>query len=491
MPRPFSCFQTQILLLTLCGTEDNSADADRHAKYKSTVHCVDMAPQATMKVFNRLSTSANLSWLAVVLIFYGLGISIAIRQAPFHMPDEGAHYLRAYEVSKLHLINLPNSVGVDMPCGEYAVVAAKYYPIAFMQKNAVDAQADLACKVRTVSTAGSYSFVPYIPAALALAIIEKFNLTTEGKLAAARIANFSVWFSVLFFSLLLLKGGRVLMGCLILMPSFFWQLVALSADGATVASCLAYVCFVLRIAQRKLHLTRGVIKVLIALAVFIGASKGVYAPVALLAFGLWERLPSKSWLYKLCVLSCPTLAALGIFLAQAALSDPHLVYLGNNANPTLQLSYVAQNPMTFIYLMTQSVSRTEITSLVAPGYAVPNSGRGFGITIVSLGTIAILMACTDFGINKKFRLVSGLLVFVVLSGVCLPLYLTYSPVKFDSILGLQGRYYLPILPLLFITFAFNASNVNWVGFFNQLEKRIHWLMLMSALGLIVAIVNIR
>lgn len=444
-----------------------------------------------MNVFQGVSTIANLRWVAVFLLLYGLGVTIAIRQAPFYMPDEGAHYLRAYEVSKLHLINLPSAVGVDIPCREYIVVAKKYHPIALFQTKAEAEQAEPSCQVRTINTAGSYSFVPYIPAAAALALFEKLNWTAESKLLAARIANFSVWFSIVFFSLALLEGGRILMASLILMPSFVWQLVALSADGATLTSCLVYLFFVIRVAQHKLEVTPGMIAILIVLGFFIGASKGVYAPIALFAFGLWRQLPSKGWLYRLCVLSCPMLAALSAFSAQAVLSDPSLIYLGNGANPALQFTYVVQNPMKFMSLIMKSFGEMDVTSLVAPGYAVPNSGQGFGIMVVSLAAISILMVCTDFGIDKAFRLIAGVLVTITLVGISLPLYLTYTPLQFDGILGMQGRYYIPILPIVFIAFSFKASDVNWINFFVELQNRIRWVIFMSALGLIVAVFNIK
>ena len=444
-----------------------------------------------MNVFQGVSKIANLRWVAVFLLLCALGVTIAIRQAPFYMPDEGAHYLRAYEVSKLHLINLPNSVGVDIPCREYFVVAKKYHPIALLQTKAEAEQAEPSCQVRTINTAGSYSFVPYIPAAVALALVEKFNWTPESKLLAARIANFSVWFSIVFFSLMLLEGGRLLMASLILLPSFFWQLVALSADGATLASCLAYLFFAVRVAHRKLEVTAGMITILIGLGFLIGASKGVYAPITLFAFGLWRQWPRKGWFYRLCVLSCPMLAALSAFSAQAVLSDPGLIYLGNSANPALQLTYVVQNPIKFMSLIMKSLVETDLTGLVAPGYAVPNTGQGFGITVVSLAAISILMVCTDFGIDKAFRLIAGVLVAIILVGISLPLYLTYTPLQFDGILGMQGRYYIPILPLVFITFSFKASGVNWVNFFVELQNRILWVIFMSALGLIVAVFNIK
>jgi uncharacterized membrane protein len=42
----------------------------------------------------------------------------------------------------------------------------------------------------------------------------------------------------------------------------------------------------------------------------------------------------------------------------------------------------------------------------------------------------------------------------------LPLYLTYNPVAYDNLLGFQGRYLLPILPILVVSLlAISMSNL--------------------------------
>ena len=121
------------------------------------------------------------------------GVGIGLRQAPFNMPDEGAHYLRAYEVSHLHLVNFRGAAGVDIPCNEYLVAAHQYNRIPAAQQKAFDGQHDPACTVKSVNPAGAYSFVPYIPAAFALFVTEKLRWKVEKRLIAARVANFSVF----------------------------------------------------------------------------------------------------------------------------------------------------------------------------------------------------------------------------------------------------------------------------------------------------------
>ncbi len=433
----------------------------------------------------------DLRWMAGFVLLFLLGTGIASRQPPFLMPDEGAHYLRAYEVSHQHLVNFRGAVGVDIPCNEYLVAAYQYNRIPIVQQKAIDDHADPLCSVRTVNPAGAYSFIPYIPAAAALFTTEKLRWKVEDRLVAARVANFAAWFSILAGGLLLINKGRVLIACFMLMPSFFWQLVALSADGATFAFCLLYVFLVVHIAQTGKNITPKLLLALASTAALIGSSKGVYAPITLLTFALWDRLPGKGLFYKLALLGTPALSALGTFACLTTISDPTLIHIGNGANPTLQATYIIGHPLLFIDTVYRTISNTDILRLISPTYAVPNAGRAFGIMLLTAIAGTILLISSDFGVDKKFRLLAGLLAIILFVTFCLPVYLTYTPVGAEDIMGVQGRYYLPILPLIFIAISFNISKLSQLKHLKQLEKKSNWFAALPLLSLIVAYVNIK
>lgn len=434
-------------------------------------------------------------WLAGYLVLLFLGIIIAIRQPAFYMPDEGAHYLRIYEVSHLHLINLRDKVGVDIPCAEYVQVATKKYnPIAVIQQRALDGRFEKSCRVRSINTAGAYSFIPYVPAAIGMYIAERLGWQVEGKMITARITNFMVWFSIIFFGLLLIDRGRILVASFIMMPSFFWQLVALSADGATLVSCLTYIFLVIRIAQTERLVTPAVLVTLILLAVMVGASKGSYSPLTLLSYSLWHRMPEKSRLYKFIALGTPTVLACGIFLLLTGFADSSLIYLTRGANPALQWSGVIQNPLSFLELMLRAVLKSEMVRFVAPAYAVPHHWQRLVIMAITFVVLGNLLLYSNFGVSKDFRLLSILLTGIVLTCICLPLYLTYTPVGVTEILGLQERYYLPFIPLMFIAVCGNMFKERSVPGRSEISSfapsKVDWILLIPLLSLMWACASI-
>lgn len=415
-----------------------------------------------------------------------MGLVVAIKQAPFYIPDEGAHYLRTYEVSRLHLLNLRGSVGIEMPCNDYTVVAIQYHPVAWAQAKTEAEQKDPSCVANTRNTAGAYSFVPYVPAAIAMRAAELTGGTVEQRLMASRATGFLVWIGLICFALRGMRHGRMLMACLVLVPSFFWQLVAVSADGATLASSLVYVLTILRVLQTTTVLSRSTLMQLLLTAALLGASKGVYAPLCLLSLALWCHVPARGPLYKLALLSLPTLVCLGIFALFTGLADPSLVFLGNGANPTLQMEYVVNNPWQFAETVYHSVLSTMETGFIAPSYAVPNSGRGYGITVFALVSSGALLLFTTFQARRTTRIIAGLIALVLCFAVCLPLYLTYNPVAQPLMMGLQSRYFLPIIPLVFIALSFDATKVDW----GSLRKYAMWAPILPVIGLFLACINI-
>lgn len=424
-------------------------------------------------------------WLSCFCVLC-LGLVVAIKQAPFYIPDEGAHFLRTYEVSRLHLINLRGSVGTAIPCADYAVASGKYHPMAWIQTKTEAELADAACIANTRNTAGAYSFIPYIPAAIAMRVAELMGGSVEQRLIASRATGFLAWISLIFFALRGVRHGRILLACLVLVPSFFWQMVAVSADGATLASCLVYCLIVIRALQTTAVLSRSTLVQLLLTAALMGASKGVYAPLCLLSFALWPHVPSRGVIYTLALLSLPTLVCLGVFSLFAGLADPSLVFLGNGANPALQMEQVANHPLQFMETIYHSVVFTMDTGFIAPSYAVPNEGRGYGITVFAMASSAVLMLFTTFEVSKIVRLLAALIALVLCVAVCLPLYLTYNPVAQPVMVGLQSRYFLPIVPLVFIALSIDATQLDWAS----LRRYAKWAPILPMIGLYLACINI-
>jgi uncharacterized membrane protein len=420
-------------------------------------------------------------WILCYVTLLAAGVYVAVRQPVFFAPDEGAHYLRAYEVSQGHWVNSPGNVGTDIPCNDFYIATQKYHLTARTQPAAEAGKDDTTCKVQSVNTAGTYSPVAYIPAAIAL--MATAASPVEDRLRAGRMANVVVWLTIIMAGVLWLQRGRLLMGSLVVLPVFFWQITMLSADGATLAFGMALVCWIVGMRQRGYGLSASDLLIPTVLAALLGASKGVYVPIALLCWGLWNQMEYRNPLVRLVLLSLPCAAGLGVLYATASMADRSLIYLGNGAVPADQLALVLADPMRYLDVVWNTVSELNLTHMVTPDYAILHARNAHQITWLALGSIAVLMATTDWGLTRGFKLLAALLLVVCTVGALSPLYLTYSPVGANLIWGVQGRYYIPLLPLLMLAFSFNMADWDW----DAVAGRVRWIALLPLLGLVVAI----
>jgi hypothetical protein len=131
--------------------------------------------------------------------------------------------------------------------------------------------------------------------------------------------------------------------------------------------------------------------------------------------------------------------------------------MANDANPLAQLRYIAGHPLAF--------PQTVIKDLLANGWTYFQGWlNGYGYyywtppLIVSLFFLlglasVLLMNSTHERIGRKFRIV---FIFVFVMGYLATVgaeYATFTPVGSDQIFGVQGRYFIPLALLLFLTLS--------------------------------------
>lgn len=420
----------------------------------------------------------DIQYVYIFLLAACLGIAVAWLTPPFSIPDEGAHYLRSFEVSRGHWVNSRGHVGVPLPCREYLVIAKQYAPVAFYQVDAEKMQPNSeVCMVNSVNTAGAYSPIPYIAGALGIRIAEYLGLNIETRLKLGRSANAILTSIICLLSVLFVRRYRLLLAALVLLPMCIWLRASLSADAMTISISIFYLAYILRLHEKQILITRRVIALLSLLAILLGSMKPVYG---LLSFSSLILLKYSSEyrpkLVEMAALAVPGVAAFLAGSIWVIAADPSLVYINNfgGANPTLQLHYILNDPMNFAHTIANTL-RNNFTLFVGdallPTLAItewiPQQNR---LLIASFFCILLLftMVTTPTSLRVWQRIVLLGLTSLVLIAVLTPSYLTYTLVGFDEILGLQGRYFLPLI--FYAIIAGSVSKPLW--FFAQDSLRL-------------------
>lgn len=421
-----------------------------------------------MPMIDQLKKS-DIQFIFIFLISVCLGTFVAWLTPPFAIPDEGAHYLRSYEVSRGHWVNLHGKVGVPIPCSEYLVIANQYVPVAFYEASAEKMQPNAKeCLVNSKNTAGAYSPVPYIASAFGIGMAENFGYSIQTRLRVGRTANVFVTSLICLLSVLAVQRYRLLLTTLILLPMCIWLRASLSADAMTISITIFYLAYILRLHERKIKISQETVYFLIVLAILMGSMKPVYGLLSFASLILVDcSKPYRDKVLQVIVLAMPGIIAIIIGIIWAISADNSLVFINKfgGADPTLQLDIIANNPSGFVQTIINTFQHNYELFIVQA--LLPTLGNtrlvpehySLVISMILSGIIFFTMVTTPSTLLAWQRIVLFCIAFICLIVVLLPLYLTYTLVGFNEILGLQGRYFLPLIFFVVIGCSVSRPNI--------------------------------
>jgi hypothetical protein len=138
--------------------------------------------------------------------------------------------------------------------------------------------------------------------------------------------------------------------------------------------------------------------------------------------------------------------------------------LANDANPKAQFLYILSHPFTFIMIVLRDLSTNG-------GMYFQSWINGYGyyywtppaivsfFFLLSLGT-ALFVDSAREPVNRKLDIAFLLLFLIGYLATVASLYLTFTPVGSNEVLGVQGRYFIPLALLLFLPLSSLIPRIN-------------------------------
>ena len=224
---------------------------------------------------------------------------------PFEVPDEPAHFFRAYAVSegRLDVIPRPGRTGGLLPASIQRISTDLLGEIPFHPDNKLDPRtlrADLQVPLeperRTFlffPNSLQYTFVPYVPQAAGIAIGRLCGAPPLVLFYLARLANLVFGVLAIAFAVRRLPAFAWLAAMVALTPMALALLGSSSADVTTLAAAFTLVSTAAKLAWGVDGTARrSDLLVLAASSALLCASKPPYLPLILLAFAIpAARLP--------------------------------------------------------------------------------------------------------------------------------------------------------------------------------------------------------
>ncbi len=418
------------------------------------------------------SSSGSRSFAAPEFVFpllLGLfGVIFALGMPPFQTPDEDSHFFRAYQVSERRLTpRMVGEWGGGRVPSSLVRIRDTFFPLAFRPERqtrwedfAPYLDAPLAPKSREPKPfpgSAYYSFVPYVPQAVGIAVSRLLGCGPLAILYAGRLANLS--FSLLLFHLALRITPifKLVFGAVALIPVTVQQLASTSPDASTIGVALLFTAVLFRLA-----IVEGVVAdrrwglALLGLAGWLTLCKFPYATLALLylavppaRWGGWRR-----YLLVGSGLAAVTLS-LTLFLSGLKKYTPdRLIGPGSQASIQAQVAWIQADPLAFAQVCAATIAEHGQIWFDQLGYLGWLDTKVNPLAMHALLVLLVLLGLADRPLphTPDWRLktaalgAAGLCTLVIL----LCCYVAGCAVGAPLIIGPQGRYWVPVLPLLLL-----------------------------------------
>lgn len=324
---------------------------------------------------------------------------------------------------------------------------------------------------------GGYN-LPYVLSGLTVTVCRLLKLGFVPTLTLARFANLLFYAAVAALAVKFMPYNKGIIAVTALFPMSLHLAMSFSRDGFTISMALLLISMCLYGAKSHKKLSVKFLAALAAVVVLFAPSKSVYIPLCFLILIIpYDNFKNKAQMlgFKIGTL---TLAVFNYLSANGAIvenilrklnSTSQVVQVGTQGyvNPdsiTYTLGYILQFPGKFAALLVNTVlekGEFYLKTLFGGSLGYFNTEISWAFIIIFI-LLAFMAAAAAEGEDSRLKPLSLGWVGLIMLGVCaLAVYgcISWTPLYYKTIYGLQGRYFLPVFPLFLLLLKNKAIKV--------------------------------
>lgn len=442
------------------------------------ITCTSIIPFALLLKRN----NDNLNKIKLETIFIILSVVLGIFYIivnPFErVPDEKAHFIRSYEISKGKLISQELAFGKGGGIWPEALVELVYGYVrepdnidysgenyaewmARVSKLTLDNPKNVGILYPNTAI---YTFISYLPQAIGIFIADLFTNNILSLMYVGRFFNLLVYSVLMYFSIKLIPSKKQAVFLIGLLPIIMQEAGSFAVDSLIIALSFFYVSYILNIVYNKEKIiSKKNMIILFITSVCIATVKIVYLPICFAILLIpKEKFKNKKTqvIYNIIVLLASVIVNIG-WLIFTFSYEGELV-LG--VNPIEQVKYIFANVFRYIFVMVRSTNywlESIIGNITGTSLAMFDVSVGNIYKTISLVLILYVLLCDnhkDNKVNIKTKIIFLLCLICVVGLIYTSEYVKWTPVGSKIIEGLQGRYFLPLF--VFLPFIFDNDYVH-------------------------------
>ena len=317
----------------------------------------------------------------------------------------------------------------------------KYSSFSELYKNKISKDGEK--YIIELSTTAVYHPIQYMPQVIGTFIADIFTDRPFIMMYATRIANMIFSLIILYFSIKIIPFGKKIMLLLTCIPVAASGFASMSPDAMTISMSYLFISYVLKIFNDKDNKIRWQEKIALVLMEIV---------VALILILPKEKYHSRKEQIATCAIIIG--AAIITNLLWLEFSSHYLVEYKSGSS-IVQLNKLLTHPLQYLQNLIYTINycaRVYLEQLFGVGVGADLHISLYTTLPVIIFIMYIFLSITDKEIKNKlntYQKVIISLIFLAITGLIFTsLYIQWTPVNFKIIAGVQGRYFLPILPLL-------------------------------------------
>lgn len=375
--------------------------------------------------------------------------------------DEPAHLYRTFQVALGEVISPKTEYGFvgELPQSVIEMVNVnsetkkreykKYYDLKEMMQ--IELNEDETVEIGTV---GNYHGISYLPQVVGVKIGMIFNLNPYFIAMLGRISSLIITVLMLTWGIKKLPKHKLFASIILLCPVVLSTAACYSADNMTLASIFVMVSYVLYYMHTKEKIKKLDYAILLVLIFIVSISKMAYLPV----IGILIFIPKecfgnnskKKWIISVAYILLGILS----FIWWIKVSTIN----GQTLDPSNTNTWIYTNPLGYLVILFRNLicnAYDYLENMFAGHFLCHNQVTPYSIVPITYIVISIIAFFSDEN-NEKTTMMQKLITFgVILMSfllICTAMYVYNTGFKNSVIVGVQGRYLIPLL-LMTVIFA--------------------------------------
>lgn len=397
--------------------------------------------------------------VATLLIIAIMGTIAAFISPINDIPDERVHFARALYLSEGN-INLSNDDSKLVVSDDINIIDHNTGQPLQHQLWLKDKTQEMISFKEIRSTNGYYNF-SYIPQAIGLVLSKCLGLPIGIAYLLGRICNVLAYGLLVYIALKIADKGQQLLAVASLLPMNIYIAGSFNQDAVS----LGLIILTISLFVRMITISKIKISYLLFYTLICSVIAFTKLPYILLIFLLvfipsdkFEEKKYQVLFFKLLSILIVLLVTVTWLKLYGQIKSPQIdmAEFLQRVNLKQQLISIIKHPISY----GATLLKHTLLHLINPAGIEVFGPLSYGMTeLFPLSMVYYAMVVINNAnkvkISSLSRVGMGLISLGIIGGIVLSLYLTFTPVGEATVLGVQDRYFLGIIPLIFVWLSFN------------------------------------